>query len=133
MKTKFANPRKHRHARVRTRVAGTSERPRLAVFRSNRYIYAQLIDDKAGATLAMADSRELRKGKQGPSTTLGAGKRATDVGFTKVPEAYQVGKLLAEKAVAKKVKRVAFDRGGYLYAGRVRAVAEGAREGGLEF
>lgn len=132
MKTKFTNPRKHRHARVRTRVAGTSERPRLAVFRSNRYIYAQLIDDRAGATLAMADSRELRKGKPA-SAKATAGKRATDVGFTKVPEAYQVGKLLAEKAVAKKVKRVAFDRGGYLYAGRVRAVAEGAREGGLEF
>lgn len=117
--------RERRHRRVRARVAGTAEKPRLSVFRSNYHLYAQLIDDVRGVTLAAAASRELKEQK--------SGKRATDTGFTKVPEAFELGKLLAERALAKKIKQVCFDRGGYIYTGRVRALAEGAREGGLQF
>ena len=123
--------RSRRRARVRARLSGTLVCPRLAVFRSNKYFYAQLIDDAAGRTLVAADSREL--GKEDQALRQAQGKRPTDVGFTKVPEAYLVGQLLASKAAAKKISRVCFDRGGYLYAGRVRAAAEGARAGGLLF
>lgn len=114
-----------RAARTRAKISGTAERPRLTVFRSNRVIYAQLIDDARGVTLAAANSRELGKET--------SGKRAEDAGFTKVPEAFRVGELLAKKAAEKKVKQVAFDRGAYLYTGRVKALADGAREGGLQF
>ena len=120
--------RSRRRARIRASVMGSATRPRLAVFRSNKFIYVQLIDDSARATHAAASSRELA-GAKGER----AGKRAEDAGFTKVPAAYRVGQLIAERAQAKGIKSVAFDRGGYLYAGRVRAVAEGAREGGLAF
>ena len=126
------NNRSRRRARVQATVRGSATRPRLAIFRSNKYLYAQLIDDTAGRTLLAADSRELVKGKPA-SAKASAGKRPSDVGFTKVPEAYLVGQLLAEKAQAKKISVVAFDRGGYRYAGLVRAVAEGARAGGLTF
>ncbi len=91
-------------------------RPRLAVFRSNRYIYAQLIDDVAGSTLAAASSRE---------SGVTSGKP--------VDTAAKVGELLAERATAKKIKKVVFDRGGYQYHGRVAALADGARKGGLTF
>lgn len=121
--------RLRRRARVRARIAGTAGRPRLAIFRSNQYLYAQLIDDVAGVTVAAASSRELASGKK----LAAEGKRPEDVGFTKVPEAYRVGQLIAERARAKQISKVAFDRGGYRYAGRVRAAAEGARAGGLEF
>lgn len=104
-----------RHGRVRSKVTGTKERPRLNVFRSTTHIYAQLIDDEAGKTLVAASSLELK------------GKNAK----TKKSEA--VGKLIAEKAVAKKVKKVVFDRGGYKYHGRVKALADAARAAGLEF
>ena len=124
--------RSRRRARGRAKLSGTAARPRLAVFRSNKYIYAQLINDAAGATLAAADGREL-KAKPAFAGAIQPGKRASDVGFSKVPEAYAVGRLLAGKALAKKIKQVCFDRGGYLYAGRVRALAEGARDGGLVF
>lgn len=117
--------RLRRAARTRAKLAGTATRPRLSIFRSNRAIYAQLIDDERGLTLVAAGSRELGRETKG--------KRAEDTGFTKVPEAFRVGELLAGKALAKQVKRVAFDRGAYLYAGRVKALAEGARAGGLEF
>ena len=107
-----------RRTRPRTRkgVVGTAERPRLSVFRSNLSIYCQLIDDKAGHTLLAASSRDkgVEKG-------------------TKVEQSRQVGKLLAEKALAAKISEVVFDRGGYLYHGRVKALADGAREGGLKF
>ena len=104
--------RSRRHLRVRKRVTGSAERPRLAVYRSNRHIYAQLIDDRAGQTLASA----------------------TDLGLTgqKSELAKQVGKTLAERATGAGIARAVFDRGGRLYHGRVRALAEGAREGGLE-
>jgi large subunit ribosomal protein L18 len=110
--------RHRRHLRVRKKVAGTAERPRLAVFRSLKHIYAQLVDDDRGVTLmAVAD------GSEGISID-GAGK---------VAKGKAVGKLLAEKAKSAGIKRVVFDRAGYRYHGRVQAVAEGAREGGLEF
>ncbi len=104
---------KRRHRRVRKKVVGTSERPRLAVYRSNRHIYAQLIDDFAGRTLAAA------------STSAGAKGDPT-------ARAKAVGKDLADKAKAAGITQVTFDRGGFKYHGRVQAVADGAREGGLE-
>jgi len=108
--------RLRRHRRVRSKVAGTAERPRLAVFRSNRGIFAQLIDDESGRTLASASWQAL--GSQGGSKTEQAGA---------------VGKALAEVAKKAGIERCVFDRGGYLYHGRVKALAEGAREGGLQF
>ena len=110
--------RHRRHLRVRKKVAGTGERPRLAVFRSLKHIYAQLVDDDRGVTLfGVADSSE------GISID----------GKGKVARGKAVGKLLAEKAKSAGIKKVVFDRAGYRYHGRVQAVAEGAREGGLEF
>ena len=110
--------RYRRHLRVRTRVVGTAERPRLVVFRSLKHIYAQLVNDDQGVTLlGVSDASE------GVDTTT-AGK---------VNRAKATGKLLAEKAKAAGVTKVVFDRAGYRYHGRVQAVAEGAREGGLEF
>ena len=104
-----------RHARVRAKIVGTAARPRLSVFRSNRGMFLQLIDDAAGKTLASASSLEVKaKGK-------------------KVEISKELGKMIAEKAVAKKITAVVFDRGAYKYHGRVQAVAEGAREGGLQF
>jgi large subunit ribosomal protein L18 len=110
--------RYRRHLRVRQRVAGTAERPRLVVFRSLKHIYAQLVDDVRGVTLmAVADSSE--------------GVSAEEAG--KVAKAKAVGQALAAKAKAAGITRVVFDRAGYRYHGRVQAVADGAREGGLEF
>jgi large subunit ribosomal protein L18 len=116
---KTRNDRRYRrHLRVRTRVAGTAERPRLVVFRSLKHIYAQLVNDDQGVTLlGVSDASEGVD-----STTTG-----------KVNRAKATGKLLAEKAKAAGVTKVVFDRAGYRYHGRVQAVAEGAREGGLEF
>lgn len=104
--------------RVRRTISGTAERPRLSVFRSNKQIYAQLIDDITGVTMIAASSRE---------EILGDGDK------TKVEEASIVGKVLAERAVAAGISEVVFDRGGYLYHGRVKSLAEGARNGGLKF
>ena len=106
-----------RHKRVRGKIAGTPERPRLNVFRSGNNIYAQIIDDANGVTLAAASSVE--KGFEGSGANIEAAKK--------------VGLAIAERAKAKSVSVVVFDRGGYLYHGRVKALAEGAREGGLEF
>jgi large subunit ribosomal protein L18 len=108
--------RARRHKRVRKHLVGTAERPRLVVFRSNRGIAAQLVDDGAGRTLAAASSLNVRDAKG-----------------TKSDQAAAVGKLLAENAKKAGVKGIVFDRGGYLYHGRVKALAEAAREGGLEF
>ena len=109
--------RMRRHRRVRKRVSGTAERPRLVVFRSNRGIEAQLIDDVAGKTLAAASSLHLKKTFKGNKTA----------------QAAEVGKTLAEAAKKAGVETVVFDRGGYLYHGRVKALADAAREGGLKF
>lgn len=106
-----------RHKRVRSKVFGTPERPRLNVFRSETNIYAQLIDDSAGVTLVSASS--LDKGFEGTGSNCEAAKK--------------VGLALAQRANDKSIGSVVFDRGGYLYHGRVKALAEGAREGGLEF
>jgi large subunit ribosomal protein L18 len=108
--------RVRRHARIRKRVFGTAERPRLAVYRSNRHIYAQLIDDLAHRTIASAS--DVEAGGKGPDGT-------------KSDRAKAVGSLLADRAKAAGVDTVVFDRGGRLYHGRVAAVADGAREGGL--
>jgi large subunit ribosomal protein L18 len=108
--------RERRHRRVRGKVRGTADRPRLAVFRSNRGIFAQLVDDDAGKTLAAA-SWVTVKGLEGDKTA----------------QAREVGKAVANAARSAGVKTVVFDRGGYLYHGRVKALAEGAREGGLVF
>jgi large subunit ribosomal protein L18 len=108
--------RRRRQRRIRGTVSGTAERPRLAVARSNKRIYAQIIDDDRGHTLAAAGSHE-----------------AALKGLAKGPAAAEVGKLLAERAREAGVERVVFDRGGYKYHGRVKSLADGAREGGLEF
>ena len=109
-----------RHNRVRGKISGTAERPRLSVFRSENNIYAQLIDDVAGVTLAAASTVEKDIAAQiGEMDKKGASKL--------------VGKTVAERALAKGIKEVVFDRGGYIYHGRVKALAEGAREGGLKF
>lgn len=105
------------HRRIRRKVRGTPERPRLAVFRSLRHIYAQVIDDVRGHTLASASS-----GEQGRSVAGG-----------NVQGAREVGRLIAERALARGISKVVFDRGGYRYHGRVKALAEAAREAGLEF
>ncbi len=105
-----------RHRRLRRRLSGVADRPRLNVFRSSRFTYAQVIDDEKGHTLAAASSRELPKDA-----------------YVKTDAAREVGRLVAERAKAKGVKSVVFDRGGYQYHGRVKALADGAREEGLEF
>ena len=114
---KKASARQRRHGRVRKKVHGTAERPRLAVFRSNRHISAQVIDDRSGRTLASASTTEA-------ALREGAGNLSA---------ATKVGTLIAERAKAAGVDKVVFDRGGNLYHGRVAAVADAAREGGLEF
>ena len=100
--------RERRHARIRAKVFGTEDRPRLAVFRSNKFVYAQLIDDAHGTTLAQATSKDIK-------------------------DARGVGEAIAKQATAQNITKAVFDRGGFLFAGSVKAVAEGARAGGLSF
>jgi large subunit ribosomal protein L18 len=109
--------RERRHRRIRGKVAGTAERPRLAVFRSNKGIFAQLIDDETGRTLAGASWLGLAKSFKG----------------NRIEQATEVGKAVAAAAKKAGIETVVFDRGGYLYHGRVKALADGAREGGLKF
>ena len=120
---KFTKKQKRirRHRRVRARVFGTKGMPRLCVFRSNKYIYAQIIDDEKGKTIIQAKDTEKLNLKEAKEKTA------------KIAKAFCVGKLIAQKAEEKKIKKVVFDRGGYQYHGRVKALAEGAREGGLQF
>lgn len=106
-----------RKVRIRSKIRGTGERPRLSVFKSNRFIYAQLINDEKGQTIVGVSEKQLKE-----KTLLG-----------KSPRAKAVGILLAKKAIEKKVKKAVFDRGSYSYLGRILKIAEGAREGGLEF
>lgn len=110
--------RRRVHTRIRGKVKGTPERPRLAVFRSVKHIYAQLIDDRQGHTLVSASSNEERGSRASGGNIAGA---------------KAVGKLIADRAKEKGIGKVVFDRGGYLYHGRVKALAEAAREAGLEF
>ncbi len=115
MKTnKRTDNRTRRRARIRAKLSGTKAQPRLSVFRSNRSLYAQLIDDEKGVTLCAVSDMGIKA-------------------KTKTLRAKEAGKLLAKAALGKKIKSVVFDRGGFAYAGRVRALAEGAREGGLKF
>jgi len=114
-RVKIKNQRVERRGRrVRAKVSGTAARPRLSVYRSLSHIYAQLIDDERGITVASAQDSEAKAGK------------------TKVEQAFEVGKLLAEKATAAKIREAVFDRGVFQYHGRVKAVADGAREGGIK-
>src|SRR2546428_10048642 len=115
-KPHMLTPRAKRHNRVRARMIGTADRPRLNVFRSLNHIYAQVIDDSSGRTLVAAST--LDKGLSDAA---------------KIDQAKAVGKLVAERAKGAGINKVVFDRGGYLYHGRVKALAEGAREGGLDF
>lgn len=116
MKMTLAERRARIHRRIRKKVSGSESRPRLAVYRSNKWIYAQVIDDLAGHTLAAASSRETTVSKA-----------------TKTEMAKEVGKLVADRAKAAGITTVVFDRAGYQYHGRVKALADGAREGGLDF
>jgi len=117
-----------RHKKVRAKVSGTGQFPRLCVFRSNKHIYAQLVDDEKRKTILSSSDQESKtqikkkKIKENQKPLTG-----------KVAIAYEVGKLIAEKALKEKIKEVVFDRGGYKYHGRVKALAEGARGGGLKF
>ncbi len=106
--------RQTRRNRIRAKVSGTPAMPRLSVFKSNKYIYAQLIDDESGKTIVEASGKTLKAGK-------------------KSDQAVAVGKEIAKRAIEKGVSKVVFDRGGYIYTGRVRALADAAREGGLKF
>ena len=108
--------RRYVHERIRKKILGTSERPRLNVYRSLNHIYVQLVDDMQGSTLVFANSAEGKKGSGG-----------------NVAAAKSVGKLIAERAKAKGITKVVFDRGGYIYHGRVKALADAAREAGLQF
>lgn len=119
-KTDKNGTRKARHIRIRNKVAGTASRPRLNVYRSTTNIYAQIIDDVAGITLVAANSLQADIAEKAKN-------------LTKVETAKLVGIAVAEAAIAKGVSEVVFDRGGYLYAGRVQALADGAREAGLKF
>lgn len=119
-RTEKMSPRERRHQRVRAVVHGTGERPRLVVFRSLRFMYAQIIDDTTGTVVAAANDRGTKDLK-------------TEGMTTKVAHAYAVGQKVAELAKAKKVTTISFDRAGYRYHGRVKAVADGARSAGLEF
>ena len=114
----MAQKRKIRHKRVRAKIFGTSQKPRLSVYRSNKHLFLQLIDDEKNKTLLSISDREFKLKKKN--------LKKSDI-------AYEAGKLLAKKAEEKNIKKIIFDRGGYQYHGRVRKVAEGAREGGLEF
>jgi large subunit ribosomal protein L18 len=115
-----ANERQRIHRRIRAKVAGNSNRPRLCVYRSLKYIYAQIVDDSQGKTLVAASTAE----KDVRSTM----KQTGNIEASKI-----VGKMIAERAKAKGIESVVFDRGGYLYHGRIKAIAEGARESGLKF
>ncbi|MCX6759767.1 MAG: 50S ribosomal protein L18 [Candidatus Nealsonbacteria bacterium] len=109
--------RKRRHKKIRSRIRGTSDKPRLCVFKSSKHIYAQLIDDDKGKTILAYNDSGIKKSKK----------------ETKVKTAFEVGKLIAKEALGKKMEKVVFDRGGNRYHGRIKALADGAREGGLKF
>ncbi|MFZ1498165.1 MAG: 50S ribosomal protein L18 [Saprospiraceae bacterium] len=117
MKLTKIESKKRIHNRIRKKISGTAERPRISVFRSNRYIYCQIIDDLSGQTIAAASSKETSVPNTG----------------SKIEQAKAVGKLLADRAKGKNLSSLVFDRSGYLYHGRVKALADGARENGLNF
>ncbi len=147
--------RLRRHRRLRLRISGTAARPRVSVFRSGQHIYAQVINDEMGTTLVQASSldkeaagiepllpavaeseppaaggKDTKQGKQAKAQATPAGRRPLS---KRMRQAHQVGTLLAQRALAKGIKEIVFDRGGYPYHGRIKALAESARAGGLEF
>ena len=117
MKFSREGRRKRIHYRIRKKIRGSAQKPRLSIFRSNKQIYAQVIDDVSGTTIVSASSRDKDCSTTGSKSEI----------------AKSVGKMLAERALSKNIDSVVFDRGGYLYHGRVKALADGAREGGLKF
>lgn len=125
-----------RHKRIKAKIIGTKEKPRLCVFSSNRHVYAQLIDDEKQRTMTMASDLEIKKTKS-KKTEEKTGKEDSKTGVQirkgKIAPSYEVGKLIAQKAKELKISKVVFDRAGYKYHGRIKALAEGAREGGLKF
>ena len=136
--------RERRHKRVRAKVFGTDKVPRLYVFKSANHIYAQLINDEEGKTVISANDIKgilSKEGNLSPNPTKkkpkkqneGEKEKKDEPKSRKVDIAYKVGKIIAQESLKKKIKKVVFDRGGYKYHGRVKALAEGAREGGLEF
>ena len=135
--------RHRRHKRVRAKIFGTARRPRLCVFKSNKHIYAQLIDDEKSRTLAAASDQEIKKSPRKVASRERRNKIKSEEKKTrtgKVSIAFEVGKLIAEKAInlpagrqGNKIEKVVFDKASYRYQGRVKALAEGAREGGLRF
>jgi large subunit ribosomal protein L18 len=122
MRRKNISQRKIRHRRVRAKVSGTSDVPRICVYRSSKHIYAQLIDDSKGVTLVSITKEELKAAESVKKSDR----------TTKVTSAYEIGKIVAKKAQDKGITQAVFDRGGYKYHGRVKAIAEGAREGGIK-
>jgi len=132
--------RERRHHRIRAKVKGTKGVPRLSIFRSNRGLYVQLIDDEKGKTLVSASGEEMvgESKIKSPklkvkSKVIKTKRRKIKKKIAKLEQAREVGKLIAKKALKKKIQKIVFDRGGYKYHGRVKAVAEGAKEGGLNF
>lgn len=121
--------RQRRHRRARAKIKGTAKVPRLCVFRSAKHIYAQLINDEKGETLAVASDLEVKKSIRSTNSKIKTKKSFSG----KTAKAYEVGKLIAKKALGKKVDKIVFDRGGYKYHGKVKALAGGAREAGLKF
>ena len=119
MKMTKEQARRHRKIRIRKKISGTAERPRLVVFRSNAHLYAQLVDDVAGVTLASASTQQLSK--------------SGDAMKPNKESAVAVGKDIAAKALERKIESVVFDRNGYIYHGKIKALADGAREAGLKF
>lgn len=117
-----------RHLKIRAKVKGTAEVPRMAVFRSNAHIYVQLIDDASGKTLLSASDKEIKK-----AAAKSADKEGKNENGRRIVVAREVGLLAAEKAKKAKIEEVVFDRGGFKYHGRIKSIAEGAREGGLKF
>ncbi len=125
MKETKQTKRRNRHKRIRTKIFGTSQKPRLCVFRSSNHIYTQVIDDEKNKIICSVNDVLGKKAKIKSTAKEGlSGKKLS---------AFTVGKLIAEKALEKKIEKVVFDRGGYKYHGRIKALADGAREGGLKF
>lgn len=135
--TEKYNKRIRRHKRVRAKISGSGDKPRLCVFKSALHIYAQLIDDTTGKTLAFASDRNTKAPKAKPQAKqekeAQEAKEAQTTSRRKELIAFEVGKLLAKKALEKKIETAVFDRAGYAFHGRVKALADGAREGGLKF
>jgi len=133
IKNKKIETRTRRHKRIRAKVKGTNTCPRLAVFKSNRYIYGQLIDDDKGVTLAAVSDAAASKKKPASASDKRDLSAGVDAKENKTLRARTLGKMLAESAMKKKITSVVFDRGGFIYTGRIKAFADGAREGGLTF